>query len=80
MQFNQRCDRDARGADAHASAGGCIEHPRRHNNDLAGPHLHVHHIAPGAPFPVLAAQPPPVKGVPSVMNFDLLPDMGRMTR
>ena len=36
-------------------------------------------IAAGAPLDILAANAAPIECVPSIMDFDLLPDMGRMT-
>jgi len=39
----------------------------------------VDELAAGAPLRVLAAKTPPMKRVPSVTNFNFLPDMGRMT-
>lgn len=79
MQLNQCLDRDSRGSEPHPGADGGVEHPRRHHNNLAGRHFHVNDIAAGAPLSVMASEPPSVERVPSVMNLDLLPDMGRMT-
>jgi hypothetical protein len=39
----------------------------------------VNDIAAGAPLDILAANAAPIECVPSIMDFDLLPDMGRMT-
>jgi hypothetical protein len=39
----------------------------------------VNDISTGAPLDILAANPAPIVCVPAIMDFDLLPDMGRMT-
>jgi hypothetical protein len=39
----------------------------------------VDDLAAGAPLHVLAAKASPIEGVPPVTNFNVLPDMGRMT-
>jgi hypothetical protein len=36
-------------------------------------------IAAGAPLDILAPKAAPIQCVPAIMDFDLLPDMGRMT-
>jgi hypothetical protein len=40
----------------------------------------VNDIATGAPLDILAANAAPVVCVPAIMELDLLPEMGRMTR
>ena len=79
MQLNQRRYRDTRCAECHSGAGGGIEHPCRHHDDHAGRHLDVSNLAAGTPLHRLAPNAPPIEGVPTVTNFDFLPDMGRMT-
>jgi hypothetical protein len=79
MQFNQRRYRHARRAERHSGAGGGIEHPCRHHDNHAGRHLNMNDLAAGAPLRVLAANASPIERVPSVTNFNFLPDMGRMT-
>ena len=37
-------------------------------------------IAAGAPLDILAAKAAPIECVPAVMDLNLLPDMGRMTK
>jgi hypothetical protein len=39
----------------------------------------VNDIAAGAPLDILATKAAPIMCVPAIMDFDLLPDMGRMT-
>jgi hypothetical protein len=79
MQFNQRRYRHARRAERHSGAGGGIEHPCRHHDNHAGRHLDVNELAVGAPLDILMPNAPPIERVPSVTNFNFLPDMGRMT-
>jgi hypothetical protein len=79
MKVSERRGRHARRAERHSGARRRIEHPRRHHHDHAGLHLDVDELAPGAPLRVVAANTPPLKRVPSVTNFDVLPEMGRMT-
>jgi hypothetical protein len=79
MQVSERPQRHARRAKRHSGARGRIEHPRRHHHDHARLHLDMDELAPGAPLRVMAADTPPMKRVPSVTNFDVLPEMGRMT-
>jgi hypothetical protein len=80
MQLSQRRHRNARRTQLHSSAGGRIQHPGRHHDNYAGRHLDVNDLTAGAPLNVLAANATPIKRVPPVMNFNFLPDMGRMTR
>jgi hypothetical protein len=79
MKVSERRPRHARRTERHSGARGRIEHPRRHHHDHAGLHLDVDELAPGAPLRVVAANTPALKRVPSVTNFDVLPEMGRMT-
>ena len=79
MKVSERRRRHARRTERHSGARGRIEHPRRHHHDHAGLHLDMDELAPGAPLRVVAANTPPLKRVPSVTNFDVLPEMGRMT-
>ena len=74
-KLNQRRDRDLRVAKRHAGAGTLVQHPRRDRQHLTGADLHVNDVAAGAPLHVLATEPPPVEGVPSIANLDDLPDM-----
>jgi hypothetical protein len=39
----------------------------------------VDDLAASAPLQILAPKPSPIERVPPVPNFNLLPDMGRMT-
>ncbi len=79
MQLNQRGYRHARRPKPHSSAGDGIEHPCRHHDDYAGCYLDVNDLAAGAPLNILPSNAAPIECVPAIMDFDLLPDMGRMT-
>src|SRR5216683_3902812 len=80
MQLNQRRYRDARRAEPHSGAGDGIEHPCRHHDDYTGCYLDVSDLAAGALLNILPSNAAPIECVPAIMDFDLLPDMGRMTR
>jgi hypothetical protein len=56
-----------------------VEHPCRHYDDYAGRYLDMNDTAAGAPLDILAPKAAPIECVPAIMDFDLLPDMGRMT-
>jgi hypothetical protein len=79
MQLNQRGYRHARRPKPHSSAGDGIEHPCRHHDNYAGRYLDVNDLAAGAPLNILPSNAAPIECVPAIMDFDLLPDMGRMT-
>ena len=79
MQVDQRSERDARGADRHARAGGRIQHPRSHHRDHAGPCLDMDDLTGGPPLAVLTTHPLPIERMPAIVDDDLLPEMGRMT-
>ncbi len=80
MQLNQLRYRDARRAEPHSGAGDGIEHPCRHHDDYTGCYLDVSDLAAGALLNILPSNAAPIECVPAIMDFDLLPDMGRMTR
>ena len=79
IQFHKGSDRCARSAKAHTRAGGSVKHPGGHDNDDAGVDLKVDNLASCTLLAVLASHTTAVQRVPAVMDFDLLPDMGRMT-
>lgn len=56
-----------------------IDHPGRSGNDMTGRDDEMNDPAVGALFAVLAAKPTSEIRVPTVMDLDLLPNMGRMT-
>jgi len=79
MQLNQRRYYDVRRAECHSGAGSGIEHPRGHDDDHAGRHLDVSDLTADSPLDILAPNSTPIERVPSVVDFNFLPDMGRMT-
>lgn len=79
MQFGQGGDRRAWSTKAHAGARGCVEHPCCHHDDGARTHLNVNNLARRSLLAVLTSHTTAVQRVPAVEDFDLLPDMGRMT-
>ena len=79
MQIPERVYRYPARADLHTRARDRIEHPRRHNRDDARLRFDLHE-APGDTLLAAAeAHPMPEEGMPAIMDYDLLPDMGRMT-
>ena len=79
MQLNEPRHRHARRADLHRGAGDWIQHPCRHHRDNTGRRLDVNELPSDALFAVLPPDTAPVKRVPTVVDLDLLADMGRMT-
>ena len=79
MQVGQRGERHAWGTARHAGAGDGIRHPGRHDRDHAGGSLDMDDLTRGAPLAVLATDVLPIERMPTVVDHDLLPDMGRMT-
>ncbi|MDO9074164.1 MAG: hypothetical protein Q7U73_12955 [Rubrivivax sp.] len=80
VQLGQRINRGSRGAQSHASAGRGVQHPSSDHDHDAWFDLNVNYLAVGALLAVLAPDATPIKRVPAVKDFNLLPDMGRMTR
>jgi hypothetical protein len=80
MQFDERVHRHPAGADLHACARDRIEHPRRDNRDDAGLRFDLHEPPGDTLLAAAEANATPVEGMPAVMDYDFLPDMGRMTR
>jgi hypothetical protein len=79
MQVDQRRRRHSGNAQLHAGADGGIQHPRRHDDDNASRYFDVDNLAASTPLRILPPKPTPIEGVPPVVNFYFLPDMGRMT-
>jgi hypothetical protein len=79
MQFGKGGDGCAWSAKVHPCARGRVEHPGRHHDDDARTHLNVDHLARRSLLAVLPPHPTSVQRMPTVEDFDLLPDMGRMT-
>lgn len=79
MQFSKGGNRCAWSAKVHASARGCVEHPGRHHDDDARANLNVDNLARCSLLAGLTPHTTAVQRVPAVKDFDLLPDLGRMT-
>jgi hypothetical protein len=79
MQLDERRHRHARCADLHAGACDRIQHPSRDHDDDAGRHLEMDEVTRGPPLAPRQPDRTPIKGVPAIMDLDVLPDMGRMT-
>lgn len=79
MQFGQCGDRCARSAQSHSGTGGSVEHPGGHDGDYTRAELDVNHFTCRPLLAVLPAKSATIERVPVVDNFNLLPDMGRMT-
>src|SRR3954465_15361940 len=80
MQFDERVHRYPTGADLHARARDRIEHPRRHNRDDAGLRFDLHEPPRATLLTAAEANATPVEGMPAIMDHDVLPDTGRMTK
>ena len=79
LQVDQPRNRSARCADLHGRADDRVQHPRCYDRDYAGRHLNVDDAPRGALLDAALLDWPPVQRMPTVMNLDFLPDMGRMT-
>src|SRR3954465_10601896 len=80
MQCDERVHRYPEGADLHACARDRIEHPRRHDRDDAGLRFDLHELPGETLLAAAEANATPEEGMPAIMDHDLLPNMGRMTR
>ena len=78
MQFSQGRYRHPRHPQLDPGTGGG-EHPCRYDQDVAGSQPHVNNFTDGTPLDILSPNPTPIQRVPAVMDFNFLPDMGRMT-
>lgn len=79
MQLTQGARRDARSSELHCGADAGIEHPLRQHRDYAGFNLNVNDPTASALFAVESPYGPTVEGMPRVVDFNVSPDMGRMT-
>jgi hypothetical protein len=79
MQLNQCRHRHARRAEPHPGADGRIQDPRCGHDDHPRRRLEVDNSSGFTLLAALAADAVPIQGVPAIVDFDLLPDMGRMT-
>ena len=80
VQICERLHRRSGGAQFHACACSAIQHPGGDHDHDAWCDLDVNDLAVGSLLTVLALDATSVQRVPTVEDFDFLPDMGRMTR
>jgi len=79
MQISQGIHRDSWCSDGHARADAGVEHPVRQHRYDAGLDLDVHNATSRALLAVVSSCASAVKWMPEIVNFNFLPDMGRMT-
>jgi len=79
LQVQQRGHGQPRITQLHACAGGTVQHPSRQDDNYTGGNLDVDDITAGSSLAVLLPKPAPIQWVPTIEDFDFLPDMGRMT-
>lgn len=79
MQIPQGARRNARRPEFHACTDTGVKHPSRQYRYDAWCDLDMHNAAANPLLAVLRPQTAPVKRVPTIVNFNFLPDMGRMT-
>jgi hypothetical protein len=80
VEVAQSRQRDPRLPNLHADAGRGIEHPRRHHHHDPRGDLEMDETPRHPVLATLNAKLAAVQRMPSIMNDDLLPDMGRMNR
>ena len=78
VEFAQHRNCDARLAQRHARTHDSIQHPCRHDPHYAWAGLDVHHATTASFLDVSYLDATPMQGMPTVMDFNFLPDMGRM--
>jgi hypothetical protein len=79
VQISQRTNRDLRRPESHAGADTSVEHPIRKYCYNTRFDLNVDATTVSALLTVLRTYMSAVKRMPAVVNFNFLPDMGRMT-
>jgi len=79
VQVTQGIYRDSRRPERHAGADGGIQHPVRQCCYDTGLDLNVHDAARSALLAVMGICASAVERMPAIVNFNFLPDMGRMT-
>ena len=72
VSVNPRC------AQFHSGAGRLIQHPGRHHNNHSRGNLDVSDLVDGAMFGVMATNLAAEQRMPTVLDLNFLPDMGRM--
>jgi hypothetical protein len=79
MQVAQRIRRDSWRSEGHNDADPGVEHPRRKCCYDTRFDLNVDDAAASALLAVLSSDASAVERMPRVVNYNFLPDMGRMT-
>ena len=79
MQLGQRRHPHARHAHLHPGAHSRFEHPSRDYDDDARRRLKLDDVPRGTPLAPDQPDRAAVEGMPTIMDLDELPDMGRMT-
>jgi hypothetical protein len=79
MQLGKRLHRHARHAHPHSSTHRRIQHPTRDYNDDARRRLKLDDVPRGTLLAPHQADRAAVDGMPTIVDLDELPDMGRMT-
>jgi hypothetical protein len=77
-QFYQRSHVNARRTDCHLCARDGIEHPVGHEQKNAGRIPHLYELAVRSPVNVVNNNLASKTRMPWIVDFQLLPDMGRM--
>jgi hypothetical protein len=80
MQIDQCNPGNPRSAELHARADDGIQHPRRDNDYYSWRCLNVRHATRCTLLSATQLDVTPVQRMPTIVNLDFLPDMGRMTR
>lgn len=78
MQVPQGAYGNARFAKFHACAESGISHPGRQRRDYAWSNFNMQYITLTTASLLVQSQTTTIVWMPSIMDFDLLPDMGRM--
>jgi len=78
VQISQGVRRNTWWTQHHASADTGIEHPVGEHRYDARFDLDMQNAAAGTLFAVLRSKTPAMERVPTIVNFNFLPDMGRM--
>jgi hypothetical protein len=79
MKISQTHKIDHRRAERNPSASNRIKHPGGEDNRRAWLRLNDSDLPSRSPFTVKLPDPPAKQRMPPVMDFYILPDMGRMT-
>jgi hypothetical protein len=78
FQLDERCQINAGVTKTHPGADQGIEHPRSHRDHDAGGPEHLEKLSSGSLFHPTHCDTTAKIRVPTVMDFQLLSDMGRM--